>query len=158
MEKMKIEVMDRRQFVLLSGATALGAAFATLPNTAHATPEMAMDAMKALIGDVQPADGPMIKLELPEIAENGNTVPIKVSVDSPMTDADHVKAVHLFSEGNPAPEVASYRFSTMSGRAEASSRIRLAKTQNVVAVAEMSDGKFYMTKAQVKVTIGGCGG
>mgnify|MGYP001811615671 CR=1 FL=1 len=157
MEKTRIEVLNRRHFLLLSGATTM-AALLTLPNHAGATPEQAMDAMKAAIGDVQPADGPMIKLELPEIAENGNTVPIKVSVDSPMTDADHVKAVHLFSEGNPAPEIASYKFSTKSGKAEASSRIRLAKTQNVIAVAEMSDGKFYMTKTQVKVTIGGCGG
>ena len=157
MEKTRIEVLDRRHFLLFSGATTMAALLA-LPNHAGATPEQAMDAMKAVIGDAKPADGPMIKLELPEIAENGNTVPVKVSVDSPMTDADHVKAVHLFSEGNPAPDIASYRFSTKSGKAEASSRIRLAKTQNVIAVAEMSDGKFYMTKTQVKVTIGGCGG
>ena len=158
MEKTRLEVMDRRQFVMLSGAATLATFFATWPNQAEATPETAMDAMKKIIGDVQPADGPMIKVELPEIAENGNTVPIKVTVDSPMTEADHVKAVHLFSEGNPLPDVASYRFTTKSGMAHASSRIRLAKTQNVVAVAEMSDGKFYMTKTQVKVTIGGCGG
>lgn len=157
MEKTRIEVLNRRHFLLLSGATTMAALLA-LPGHAGATAEQAMEAMKAVIGDAQPADGSMIKLELPEIAENGNTVPIKVSVDSPMTDADHVRAVHLFSEGNPAPEIASYKFSTKSGKAEASSRIRLAKTQNVVAVAEMSDGKFYMTKTQVKVTIGGCGG
>ena len=157
MENTRIEVLDRRHFLLVSGATTMAALLA-LPKSAGATSEQAMEAMKAIVGDAQPADGTMIKLELPEIAENGNTVPIKVSVDSPMTDADHVKAVHLFSEGNPAPDVASYRFTTMSGRAEASSRIRLAKTQNIVAVAEMSDGKLYMTKTQVKVTIGGCGG
>lgn len=157
MEQTRIEVLDRRQFVLLSGAGALAALLAT-PRGAQASADQAMEAMKMLIGDAQPADGPMIKVELPEIAENGNTVPIKVAVDSPMTDADHVKALHLFSEGNPAPDIASYRFSTKSGKAEISSRIRLAKTQNIVAVAEMSDGKFYMTKTQVKVTIGGCGG
>jgi sulfur-oxidizing protein SoxY len=75
-----------------------------------------------------------------------------------MTEADHVKAVHIFSEGNPIPNVASIRFSPASGRARAATRMRMAKTQNVIAVAEMSDGSVYMAKAKVKVTIGGCGG
>ena len=158
MDKTRFEVVDRRQFVLLSGAGALTALFASLPTRAEATSEQAAEAMMKLIGDAKPADGTMIKLDLPEIAENGNTVPIKLSVDSPMTADNYVKVVHLVSEGNPAPDIGSCRFTPMSGKAEASMRIRLAKTQNVVAVAEMSDGKFYMTKAQVKVTIGGCGG
>ena len=92
------------------------------------------------------------------LAENGNTVPVGFEVQSPMTGADHVKAVHLFAEGNPEPSVASIRFSPASGRAKAATRMRLAKTQNIVAVAEMSDGSVYMAKTEVKVTIGGCGG
>ena len=99
-----------------------------------------------------------IKLELPEIAENGATVPLTVSMDSPMTAADHVTKMHFFAEGNPNPELASFNFTPRSGVAKASIRIRLAKTQNIVAVAETSDGSVYVSKAQVKVTIGGCGG
>ena len=99
-----------------------------------------------------------IKVDLPEIAENGNTVPVKVSVDSPMTADNYVKSVHLVSEGNPSPEMASFHFTPASGKANAAARMRLAKTQNVVGIAEMSDGKFYVSKTQVKVTIGGCGG
>jgi sulfur-oxidizing protein SoxY len=99
-----------------------------------------------------------VSLDLPEIAENGNTVPITVKVDSPMTDADHVTDVLVLADGNPRAGVATFRFNALSGVAEASIRIRLAQTQNIVAVAKMSDGKFYTTSKQVKVTIGGCGG
>ncbi len=107
--------------------------------------------------DRAPQDG-RITLELPQIAENGNTVPLSIEVDSPMTAQDYCKAVHIFAEGNPRPDVASIHFTPACGRAVASTRMRLAKTQNVVAIAEMSDGSVYMTKAEVKVTIGGCGG
>ncbi len=99
-----------------------------------------------------------IELDLPEIAENGNTVPMSVSVGSPMTKADHVQQVMVLAEGNPLPGVITFNFSHMSGSAEASTRMRLAKTQNVVAVARMSDGSVRMVKSVVKVTIGGCGG
>jgi sulfur-oxidizing protein SoxY len=75
-----------------------------------------------------------------------------------MTDKDYVKAVHLFADGNPRPEVVSFRFSPVNGKAEASTRMRLAKTQNVVAVAKMADGTVSTDKKMVKVTIGGCGG
>jgi sulfur-oxidizing protein SoxY len=75
-----------------------------------------------------------------------------------MSDADHVKALHLWADKNPRPDVATFRFSPASGKAKVSTRIRLSKTQNIVAVAEMSDGKLYMAKSEIKVTIGGCGG
>ena len=75
-----------------------------------------------------------------------------------MTAEDYVKAVHIFADGNPLPQVASYRFSPACGKASAATRMRLAQTQNVVCIAEMSNGKLYATKAEVKVTIGGCGG
>ncbi len=99
-----------------------------------------------------------ITLELPQIAENGNTVPISFSIESPMTKADYVKRVVLVADANPRGGVATFNFTPASGVAEASTRMRLAQTQNVIAVAEMSDGSFYMAKRQVKVTIGGCGG
>src|SRR5690606_30934211 len=99
-----------------------------------------------------------LMLKLPEIAENGNTVPFSISVDSPMTEDDYVKAVHVISTGNPQPMVATFHFTPQSGKAAVSSRMRLAKTQDVVSVAELSDGKFAIARKEVKVTIGGCGG
>ena len=99
-----------------------------------------------------------IKLDLPQIAENGLVVPVGIDVESPMTDADYVKAVHIFADGNPLPGVISYRFTPDCGKASASARMRLARTQNIIAVAEMSNGQLFTAKQEVKVTIGGCGG
>ncbi|HEX5212600.1 MAG TPA: thiosulfate oxidation carrier protein SoxY [Pseudolabrys sp.] len=99
-----------------------------------------------------------ITIELPEIAENGNTVPLSISVDAPMTADNYVSDVLVVAEGNPNPGVATFHFSTMSGKAEASTRIRLATTQNIVVVAKTSKGEFYTGQKLVKVTIGGCGG
>lgn len=100
----------------------------------------------------------VVSLTTPEIAENGNTVPVSVSVESPMTKENYVQAVMILAAGNPRPGVATFNFSPMSGEASATTRIRLAKTQDVIAVAKMSDGKVFMDKKTVKVTIGGCGG
>ena len=99
-----------------------------------------------------------ISIELPEIAENGNTVPLAVSVDAPMTADDYVSEILVVSEGNPNPGVVTFHFSPLSGKAEASTRIRLAATQNIVVVAKTSKGEFFTAQKQVKVTIGGCGG
>lgn len=113
--------------------------------------------VKAVLGDAKPTEG-KLTLDMPEIAENGNTVPFSVRADSPMTEKDFVKAVHIISTGNPQPGVATFRFTPQSGKAMVSSRMRLGKTQDVIAIAELSDGKFLMAKRAVKVTIGGCGG
>ena len=110
-----------------------------------------------LYGDKKMESG-KIKLDVPEIAENGLVVPVNVEVESPMTDADYVKSVHVFADGNPLPGVVSYHFTPACGKAAASTRMRLAQTQNIVCVAEMSNGTLYTTKSNVKVTIGGCGG
>lgn len=99
-----------------------------------------------------------IKLDLPSIAENGLVVPLNIEAESPMTEADHVKTLHVFAEGNPNPLVASFHFTPMSGRAAVSARMRLATTQTVVAIAETSAGELRSASAEVKVTIGGCGG
>jgi sulfur-oxidizing protein SoxY len=136
-------------FALAIGGFKAGSAFAGA--------EEAMAAVKAFTGGVEPEAG-MLTLGAPEIAENGNTVPISVSVDSPMTDDDYVKSVAVFAEGNPNPEVIVFHFTPLSGDAAATTRMRLAKTQNVIAVAMTSTGKVYMDKREVKVTIGGCGG
>lgn len=99
-----------------------------------------------------------ISIELPEIAENGNTVPLSVTVDAPMTADNYVSDVMVVADGNPNPGVATFHFSPMSGKAQASTRIRLATTQNIVVVAKTSKGEFFTGQKQVKVTIGGCGG
>jgi len=145
-----------RRTVLSAGAIA--ALAATLaPRMALADEKMVADEIKKLYGDKK-MDAGKIKLDVPQIAENGLVVPITVDIESPMTDADFVKAVHVFADGNPQPGVVSYVFTPDCGKASASTRMRLAQTQNVVCIAEMSNGALFTAKAEVKVTIGGCGG
>ena len=142
-------------------ALAVGAAFVCInlvPPAAHA--EVGNDAAELIskfTGGKEPAQG-RITLDLPEIAENGNTVPLLVMVDSPMTSDSHVSEVLVVADGNPNGGVATMMFTPASGRAEAAIRIRLAQTQNVIAVAKMSDGSMFSDHKVVKVTIGGCGG
>jgi len=157
--KQALSALTRREALLLAaGATMVAAGGVVLTaGTANADQKMVDEAVMKLIGDKKPADG-KISFDLPQIAENGNTVPVGVTVESPMTADNYVKTVHLFADGNPAPEVASLHFTPMSGKASAATRMRLAGTQNVVAVAEMSDGSVYRAQQEVKVTIGGCGG
>ena len=99
-----------------------------------------------------------VKLDLPEIAENGNTVPMTVMVESPMSEQSYVETVLVVADGNPNAGVATFHFSPASGAAEANIRIRLATSQNVIAIAKMNDGSLFTASKQVKVTIGGCGG
>ena len=147
--------LSRRQvFGLGAGAFATISWGATLP--AHAANDSA-DLIKAFTGGKQPTEG-KVKLDLPEIAENGNTVPMTVTVDSPMTEQSYVKEVLVVGDGNPRAGMATFHFSPLSGVAEANTRIRLAATQNITAIAKMSDGSFFVGAKQVKVTIGGCGG
>ncbi len=146
---------SRRDALRLAGLAGLAAIVAA--GRADASPDEVAAAIAKLYGEKKPASG-KIKLDVPEIAENGLVVPINVEVESPMTDADYVKAVHVFAEGNPLPNVVSYKFTPACGKAFAATRMRLAQTQDIVCVAEMSNGSLYMTKSQVKVTIGGCGG
>jgi len=148
--------VTRRHVLVLTGAAA-AAGVGLLPGIALADKAGVDAAIKNAVGGATMQSG-RITLELPQIAENGNTVPIGIEVDSPMTASDYVKSVHIFAEGNPNPEVASIHFTPANGVAKASTRMRLMKTQNVVAVAEMSDGSVYRETVEVKVTIGGCGG
>ncbi|HEX4926797.1 MAG TPA: thiosulfate oxidation carrier protein SoxY [Burkholderiales bacterium] len=97
-----------------------------------------------------------VKLELPVLADNGNSVPMKVSVESAMTEAEHVKAIRLVSERNPEREMAVFYFGPRSGAAEVTSRVRLAGSQTVTAIAEMSDGSQWMDSAHVQVTLSAC--
>ena len=154
---MRVEIVGRRDFLVGAAALATLSALLTGPTAGQDRPATLDEALKKIMGDAKPADG-KISLELPEIAENGNTVPFTLSVDSPMTETNYVKSMHIFAGGNPQVDVASFNFTPESGKAAASSRMRLAKTQDVVVVAELSDGKFLLGKRTVKVTIGGCGG
>ncbi|MDD9910471.1 MAG: thiosulfate oxidation carrier protein SoxY [Ahrensia sp.] len=150
-------MLNRRDLIKYGSA---GAAVAVLgvPQLALAeTVPTTDDRIKEFTGGAQIGEG-KVSLSTPEIAENGNTVPVEVSVESPMTAEDHVAEVLILADGNPRPGVATFKFTEMSGEAFASTRIRLAMTQDVVAVAKMSDGTFQMARNTVKVTIGGCGG
>ncbi len=146
---------DRRNFCALSAGalTLVLAANRVAWADGHAMEERIAE----FTGGVEPASG-TIALKAPEIAENGNTVPISVSVESPMTEDNYVSEVMILATGNPLPGVATFKFSPMSGSASASTRIRLAKTQDLIALARMSDGSLFMDSKSVKVTIGGCGG
>jgi len=148
--------LTRRQMIV-SVSAATFAAMALPTASALASPADVDAAVQKIVAGRTVKSGG-IKLELPEIAENGATVPLTASMDSPMTAADHVKSMHFFADGNPNPDVASFHFTPRSGVAKASTRIRLAKTQSIVAVAETNDGSVYVIKVLVKVTIGGCGG
>jgi sulfur-oxidizing protein SoxY len=147
---------DRRAFLVAAGAL-LPAWVLTAGAIAQEQTTGWEQAVQAVLGGAKPTDVKML-LEMPEIAENGNTVPFTVSLDNPMTDKDYVKAIHVIATANPQPGVASFHFTPLSGKAAASSRARLARTQDVIAIAELSNGTFLMSKRSVKVTIGGCGG
>jgi sulfur-oxidizing protein SoxY len=149
-------VLDRRAFVLGASAVAAILPFLSAPGAAQGAPQTWEEALKRILGEAQPTTNGKLILDLPEIAENGNMVPITVSVDSPMSEQEHVKAIHVIATANPLPSIATFRFTLLSGRAEAASRMRLAGTQDVIAVAELSDGKLLMTRRPVRVTIGGC--
>lgn len=144
----------RRDVMLGLSAGAATLALASRP--AHATKAEADDLVARLAGGVKPQDG-KVRLKLPEIAENGNTVPFTVAVDHPMVEGNYVKAIHVVATDNPAPQVASFHF-TPTGKAEVYARLRLAKTQEVRAVAVLSDGTVWEARKEVKVTVGGCGG
>jgi sulfur-oxidizing protein SoxY len=141
----------------LTGASAMAFAAILAPRMAMATEAHVADEIKKLFADKKMLDG-KIRLDVPQIAENGLVVPVSVEVESPMTDADYVKTVHIFADGNPLPGVASFTFTPACGKASAATRMRLNQTQNIVCIAEMSSGVLHMAKAEVKVTIGGCGG
>lgn len=153
---MVLRTIGSRRDALKAGA--LGAVTLALASRVAVADEAAVAAeIKKLYGDKKVGEG-KVKLDVPQIAENGLVVPINVEVESPMTEKDHVKTVHVWADGNPLPGVLSYNFTPQSGKAAASARMRLAQTQNIVCLAEMADGSLHSAKVQIKVTIGGCGG
>ena len=151
-----MKTFNRRQALMVgAGAAALG--IVGLPAAPVLAAGKADEVINEFTGGATPKEG-RVSISAPEIAENGNTVPISFEVQSSMAGDDLVESVLLVAEGNPNPEVAIFRFSSMSGEARASTRIRMAKTQRITAVAKMKDGSLYMGSKTVKVTIGGCGG
>jgi sulfur-oxidizing protein SoxY len=148
---------SRRAFLRTAArvAAGIGLAPAVAMTPAHATPATMQEAIRKVVGSARAETG-RVKLDLPPLSENGNTVPLAVSVESPMTEADHVKAIHVFNEKNPQPDVATFRLGPRAGRASVATRIRLADTQTVVAIAELSDGSFWSASANVVVTLAAC--
>jgi len=99
-----------------------------------------------------------IAIDLPDIAENGNTVPLSIKIDSPMTADDYVSEIRVIADGNPNPGIVGFHLTPVAGRAEVATRIRLNSTENVIVLAKTSTGKLYADRRMVKVTVGGCGG
>ena len=146
--------LSRRETLAASaGAFAAGLGLAAGP--ARALNDYA-DQIKKFTGGQTPVEG-KVKLELPELAENGNTVPLSVALDGPTDEGTYVQEILVLAPANPNARVIRFRFSAASVP-EASTRIRLAETQDVIAVAKLSDGTFFQASRQIKVTIGGCGG
>ena len=147
---------DRSRREILQAAAALAGGGVLLSiRPAAATPEMMKDAVRAVIGEAPVKKG-KVKLDLPPLVENGNSVPCTVAVESPMTAADYVKAIHVFNEKNPQPNVISVKLGPRAGRASFSTRIRLADSQTVTAIAELSDGSFWSDDIDVIVTLAAC--
>jgi sulfur-oxidizing protein SoxY len=146
----------RRRFLGLAGSAAvLGSVPGVTLRPAEATPATLASAIQNIVGGAIVRTG-KIKLDLPPLVENGNTVPMTVSVSSPMTPDDYVKSIHVFNEKNPQPNIGNYYFGPLAGRAQVSTRIRLADSQKIVAIARLSDGSFWSTSTDVVVTLAAC--
>ena len=141
-----------RRLILLAAASF---GVAPLVSPAAATPAAMNEAIRGLVGDAKVTPG-KVKLELAPIVENGNAVPLTVSVESPMTEGDHVESIHIFDQKNPQPYVAAFHLGPRAGKAAVSTRIRLADSQQVVAIARLNDGSFWSASADVIVTLAAC--
>jgi sulfur-oxidizing protein SoxY len=147
------KVPTRRE--MLAAAAGAGLAALVRAEPARATPASMKAAIRNVVGETPVKQG-KVRIEVPPLVENGNTVALAIEVESPMTPANHVKAIHVFNELNPLPNVISARFGPRAGRARISTRFRLADTQTVVAIAEMNDGTFWQASADVVVTLQAC--
>ena len=146
---------NRRQF-LIGAASLAGGMITVLPVTdARATPDTMQAAIKKVVGSSALRKG-KVTLRLPPLVENGNSVAMDVAVESPMTANDYVRAIHVFNEKNPQPNVALFHLGPRSGQAKISTRMRLADSQRVIAIAELSDGSFWSDEVEVIVTIAAC--
>jgi sulfur-oxidizing protein SoxY len=144
---------SRREFLI--GTAGIGLVSALPVGSASATPAMLEAAIRNIVGESNLQQG-KVTLEVPPLVENGNAVPVTIIVDSPMSKADHVKAIHIFNEKNPQPHVISVALGSRAGKARVATRIKLADAQRVVGIAEISDGSFWTGEANVIVTIAAC--
>jgi sulfur-oxidizing protein SoxY len=145
--------MNRRGFLLLG---VVGVAHAQLPPNIQEIRKKALDeAIRKVVGDAQVRTG-KVKLDVPPLIDNGNAVPLSVEVESPMTETDHVKAVHIFTERNPQPYVLTAHLGPRAGKARVATRARIADTGAVTAIAQMSDGSFWSDTVRVIVTLSAC--
>jgi len=152
----KQDYSTRRQFLGLAGGAAMvGAVPIVTLREAEATPATLAAAIHNVVGTAEVRSG-KVKLDVPPLVENGNTVPMTVSVSSPMTSDDHVASIHVFNEKNPQPNIGNFYLGPRAGRAQISTRIRLADSQKIVAIARMSDGSFWSASADVVVTLAAC--
>jgi sulfur-oxidizing protein SoxY len=150
------ENSSRRQFLgLAGGAAVMGAIPIVTLRPAEATPAMLASAIRNVVGGAVVQTG-KVKIDVPPLVENGNTVPMTVSVTNPMTPDDYVKSIHVFNEKNPQPNIGNFYLGPRAGRAQISTRIRLADTQKIVAIARLSDGSFWSASADVVVTLAAC--
>jgi sulfur-oxidizing protein SoxY len=151
-----LDESTRRKFLSLAGSAAvLGAVPIVTLRPAEATPAMLNTAIRNVVGEAVVRTG-RVKLEVPPLVENGNTVPMTVSVQSPMTAEDHVKSIHVFNEKNPQPNMGNFYLGPRAGRAQVSTRIRLADSQKIVAIARLSDDTFWSATVDVVVTLAAC--
>lgn len=141
---------SRRSFIVALGSVSI------VPwLNAQATTSEAVETIKKIVGQAEPRVG-RVTLEIAPLVENGNLVPMTVSVESPMTSTDFVKAIHIISEKNPLPNIVSFNFGARAGRAQVSTRIRLLTSQRLWAIAEMNDGSFWQGHADTVVTLAAC--
>ena len=140
---------------LLGAIAGAGIASVIRIEPSRATPASMKAAIRNVVGEAAVKKG-KVHIDVPPLVENGNTVSLTIEVDSPMTPKDHVKAIHVFNELNPQPNVIGAHIGPRAGRAKISTRFRLADTQTVVAIAEMSDGSFWSASADVVVTLAAC--
>jgi sulfur-oxidizing protein SoxY len=147
---------SRRQFLSLAGSAAmLGALPVVTVRPAEATPAMLASAIQNVTGGAAVRTG-KVKLDIPPLVENGNTVPMTVSVNHPMAPEDHVTSIHVFNEKNPQASIANFHLGPRNGRAQVSTRIRLADSQKIVAIARLSDGSFWSASVEIVVTLAAC--
>ena len=151
------DISTRRRFLGLAGSTAAIGAFPMLISVreVEATPDMMTTAIRALTGGATVQTG-KVKLDIPPLVENGNSVPMTVTVTSPMTSTDYVKSIHVFNEKNPQPNLGNFYFGPRAGRAQVATRVRLADSQKIIAIAKLSDGSLWSVTAEVVVTLAAC--
>ena len=146
----------RRRFLAIAGGAAVAGAVPVLTiRPAEATSTTLAAAIRIVVGE-SPVHIGKVKLDIPPLVENGNTVPMTVSVASPMTAGDHVRSIHVFNEKNPQPNICNFILGPRAGRAEVSTRIRLADSQKITAIAHLADGSFWSVSVDIIVTLAAC--